>query len=134
MAVLWAVVFSDVLDTFDEMEKTETTPTGTLVFTESDQVPGRYQGNFVSISKAIELSDASITITDHSAGISKTQDPIASGLTIDTGAISAAYFDQNANDKMDGTDTITIEEADSDDIITFVFKPTGGVIARYTFT
>ena len=138
LAVIIAVAlmtldFSADEDSDEEIETTETTPEGALDFTESVQTPGRYMGSFVSLSKHVELSNASMTIMDDSLGSSQSIDPIENSILVDTGEMNATYFDINENGKIDGGDTIRVENADSDDIIKFVYRPTGGVIAQYTF-
>ncbi|UCF09031.1 MAG: PKD domain-containing protein, partial [Thermoplasmata archaeon] len=113
---------------------TQTTPTGALDFTESTTTTGLYTGSFVSLSKSVPVSDVSLTITDDSAGTSESQDPLNPGTTLQIpGGLNCTYYDNNANLKIDGGDTIRCYNAASGDIIKFVYIPTGGVIAQYTF-
>jgi len=116
------------------MTTTSTTPTGALDFTESSTTTGLYTGSFVSLSKSVKISDASVTITDDSTGNSQSQDPLNPGTTLAAGAgLNLTYYDNNNNAKLDGGDTIRCYNAASGDIIKFVYKPTGGVVAQYTF-
>ena len=117
-----------------QMSTTSTTPTGALDFTESTQTLGLFTGSFISLSKSVKVSDASVTITDDSTGNSVSQDPLNPGTTVQAGSgLNLTYFDDNNNDKCDGGDTIRVSNADTGDIIKFVYKPTGGVIASYCF-
>ena len=116
-------------------ETQEETPTGALDFTESSQTPGRFTGSFVSLSKSVEFSNASMTIIDDSMGNWASQDPINPGYVLQIpGGMNCTYNDNNANNKIDGGDTIIVYNASTDDQIKFIYKPTGGVIAQFTFT
>lgn len=116
------------------MTTTSTTPTGALDFTESTQTTGQYTGSFVSLSKSVKMSDAQVTITDDSLGASDSiNDLSADNNATVTGGITLQYTDNNNNKKIDGGDTIRVSNADSGDIVKFVYEPTGGVIAQYTF-
>ena len=131
--VLMTTVFSGDEDSGDENGTTETTPLGVLDFTESF-TPGLYTGSFVSLSKAVDISDTAVTITDDSLGQSASQDPLDPETTLQiSGGLNFTYYDYNENSKIDGGDTIRIHDAESGDIIKFVYRPTGGVIAQYTF-
>jgi hypothetical protein len=117
-----------------EYVSTQTTPTGALDFTESTMTSGMYTGSFVSLSKSAQIPDVSWTISDDSTGNSNSQDPLNPGTTLTTGSgLNATYSDNNINNKIDGGDTIRCYNAASGDIVKFVYKPTGGVIASYTF-
>lgn len=116
------------------MTTTSTTPTGALDFTESTQTSGLYTGSFVSLSKSVDIPDTAVTITDDSLGQSASQDPLDPETTLQvSGGLNLTYYDYNEGAKIDGGDTIRIHNANSGDIIKFVYKPTGGVIASYTF-
>ena len=116
------------------MTTTSTTPTGALDFTESTQTNGLYTGSFVSLSSSVDIPDTAVTITDDSLGSSATQDPVNPGTTLEvTGGMSFTYHDNTGNNNLDGGDTIMINNGNSGDIIRFVYRPTGGVIAQYTF-
>jgi hypothetical protein len=112
-----------------------TTPTGALDFTESTQTPGLYMGSFISLSKSVKLSDAQVTITDDSLGQSDSTNDLSTDKEASvTGGMTLNYLDNNANEKIDGGDTIRVSNADTGDIVKFVYSPTGGVIASYCFT
>ena len=129
--VLAAVMFFSVSNM---MTTTSTTPTGALDFTESTQTNGLYTGAFVSLSRSVDISDTAVTITDDSLGSSASQDPLDPGTTLEiSDGLDFTYYDNNENNDIDGGDTLVVHNAYSGDIIKFVYKPTGGVIASYTF-
>ncbi|UCF08871.1 MAG: hypothetical protein JSW28_04045 [Thermoplasmata archaeon] len=108
---------------------------GALDFSESTQTPGLYTGAFLSLSKSIKIAETSVTITDDSSGNSQSQDPLNPGTTIGTGSggLNLIYYDSTDNNKIDGGDVIRGYNAASGDIVKFVYKPTGGMIASYCF-
>lgn len=110
------------------------TPTGALDFTESAQIQGLYTGSFVSLSKSVLLEDANMTITDTSLGENASLNPIESNVSIQiSGGMNGTYFDNNANNKLDGGDTIRVYNIESGDRIKFIYLPTKQVFAQYTF-
>jgi len=115
------------------MSTTQTTPTGAMNFYEGSQ-SGNYSGSFVSLSSSVKLSNAQVTIIDDSLGGSDSINDLSLDTTAEvTGGLKLVYNDINSNNKVDGGDTIRVTNGDSKDIIKFVYEPTGGVIARYTF-
>jgi FlaG/FlaF family flagellin (archaellin) len=111
-----------------------TTPTGALDFTESTTTTGFYTGAFISLSGSVDIPDASVTITDDSTGLLASQGPLNPGTTLAAGSgLNLTYQDNNNNAKLDGGDTIRCYNAAYADIIKFVYRPTGGVIADYRF-
>lgn len=117
------------------MTTTSTTPTGALHFTESTTTSGMYVGSFVSLSESVDIPDASVTIVDDSTGSAASQDPLDPGTILETTGegMSFVYQDDNNNNNMDGGDIMRVHNAHSGDSIRFIYKPTGGIIARYTF-
>jgi PKD repeat protein len=106
------------------------TPTGSLDFTETST--GNYTGGFVSLSKSVFLSRVNMTITDDSLGQSASQDPLNSGITLQVpGGVNCTYTDTNGNDKIDAGDIITISGGAKDDVLRFIYIPTGGTIAPF---
>jgi FlaG/FlaF family flagellin (archaellin) len=116
------------------MTTTSTTPTGALDFTESSTTSDMYSGAFVSLSSSVDIPDTSVTIVDDSLGASTTQNPLNPGTTLEVaGGMSFIYQDNNGDNNLDGGDTLRINDGNPGDIIRFVYRPTGGVIAQYTF-
>jgi flagellin-like protein len=115
------------------MTSTSTTPTGAMDFTEGSQT-GNFSGSFVSLSKSVKLSDTQVTIIDDSTGGSASINNLEdTKIATVPGGLTLTYNDINGNNKVDGGDTIRCNNADSKDQIKFVYEPTGGVIAQYTF-
>lgn len=116
------------------MTITSTTPTGALEFDRSESIDGLYIGTFVTLSRSVRLSDASFTIIDDDIGQSASQDPINEGISLEiSGGMNCTYFDSDDNSKIDGGDTIKVYNAESGDIIKFIYNPTGGIMAQYVF-
>ena len=116
------------------MSTTSTTPTGAMDFTESQTTTGLYNGGFVSLSKTVKIADASVTITDDSTGASASQDPLNPTVMLTAGSgLNLTYYDNNGDEKLDGSDTIRCFNAAVGDQIRFVYRPTGGVVAQYNF-
>lgn len=119
----------------DMKNDSSNTPMGALVFEKGSNDTGMYTGRFHSLLGDVELSEASIIITDDSLGEQLTLDPIINGGTIViTNGLICSFNDVNGNNEIDESDMIIIENGEPGDNIRFVYRPTGGVIVDYTLT
>jgi PKD repeat protein len=106
------------------------TPYGAMDFTET--TPGNFTGSIISLSKSTLILRVNMTIIDDSLGQSASQEPIDPGVTLQVpGGINSTYSDNNLNGKIDAGDDITISGTAKDDILRFVYIPTGGTIATF---
>jgi len=111
------------------------TPPGNLEFAESSTESGLYTGRFTTLSRTVLLADVSLTITDISLGESGLLDPLVdSGTVVISSGLRCSFSDVNQNVKLDTDDIFRIEDGDPGDIMRFIYKPTGGTIATYTFS
>jgi PKD repeat protein len=123
-------IFKPTGGVIDEYTLLSDTPTGALSF--SDTSPENYTGSFVSLSNSVLLSRVNMTLTDNSLGQSESQDPINDGIALEVpGGVNCTYMDVNVNEKIDAGDVITIRGAATDDILRFIYIPTGGTIATF---
>lgn len=112
----------------------DSTPPGTLDFSESSTESGLYTGGFTTLSKTVYLDDVSLTITDDSLGQSGSLDPLVDGGTVViSSGLRCSFSDVNQNSELDTDDIFRIEGGGSGDIMNFYYMPTGGLIAYYTF-
>ena len=92
--ILAAVLFFMVSDMIDIPS---TTPHGVMDFSESE--PGVYEGHFVVITGIVDLSDASMTITDDSIGSSATLNPLVDEGTAQVfGGMGCTFNDVDGDD------------------------------------
>jgi hypothetical protein len=112
----------------------EKTPEGNLVFTESQDTPGLYTGNFVNLSRAVKLGDIQVTITDASKGQSNSINDLSAdedAFILD--GLTFQFTDVNDNDKLDVGDTFQMTNVAKDDIVKFIYNPDTKLIAEYLF-
>lgn len=110
------------------------TLTGDLEFSESSTEPGVFTGGFSYLSKKVDLEDVSLTITDESLEESGFLKPLVDGGTVViSDGLRCSYTDVNQNREMDTDDIFRLENGASGDMMRFVYVPTGGLIASYTF-
>jgi PKD repeat protein len=110
---------------------TPQTPRGSLRFDEVEL--GKFEGYFIDEINPTYFSEVEMIIIDDSQSQSASQDPMNPDTTLQIlGGLNCTYDDENSNGMINEFETITIYDGDINDVIRFVFKPTGGVIAEYT--
>ena len=112
----------------------DSTPSGELYFSESSTESGLHTGGFTTLSETVYLEDVSLIITDNSIGESASLQPLVDGGTlVISGGLRCSFSDVNQNSELETEDILRIENGGSGDIMKFVYIPTGGLIAQYTF-
>jgi FlaG/FlaF family flagellin (archaellin) len=111
----------------------ETAPNGALNLMQSSDVEGKYTGGFISLSRHVDITDVSVTITDASTDSSASITLTASGGYVAVGSgLNLNFVDSYDNDLLDEGDVITINNGESGDSIKFTYEPTGETISMYT--
>lgn len=133
LAVVFLIVFSDGDSSSNGgIGETETTPKGSLFFTEDPNVAGRY---YITFQGSIENTNLEIRITDASTGQSAVMDePIDGEFAAVGSGMNITYDDANNNQKLDAADQLLIQNGDTSDELTVVYKPTGEIVARATLS
>jgi flagellin-like protein len=112
------------------MQSTETTPRGSLSFSDDPNVSLKYIGQFQG---SVKLDKVDISILDASTGQTAVEQAPTGDFTITTaGGLNLSYDDVQPDGKMDASDILIITGGGAGDKVTIVWKSTGETVGSDT--
>jgi hypothetical protein len=111
------------------IDRTGTTPQGSLNFQPDPETEGAYIGTFQG---SVDTDDIDIEIYDESLDETRVMEQPSQFHTMQVGnGLTLTYFDNNENGNLDASDMLNLHYAESGDTITIRYRPNEKMIASY---
>ncbi len=117
------------------VQETQDTPKAALVFTESEDIEGKFTGGVQEVTQKVFIEDVSLTIVDGETGEAAIIEPLVDGASAQIGSpgtgINITFYDQGAIGQLDGSDIFIIYQGTLGDKITLTYIPTDDILGYY---
>lgn len=132
LIVAGIIIAAVVLSNLPPFDTEALQPQGTLSFSESETIPGDYEGNFVTLTQIVDLRDIYMRITDESQGSTAILSPLFNGgIAQVPSGMSCTFTDTDGDHELDTVDLFTIHNGAPGDLIEIIYLPTEDLIASH---